>query len=176
LIIWELFWRFFVISLLAFGGGAGIALIEQTAVTETAWIDPGEFATAFALAQVTPGPVMIVATFVGYRAGGSAGALAATLGVFAMPTALSAALARHFERVQLPRSLRGFRRGAAAAAVGLLGVTVLSLGRHSMRGWIDGLVVVVAGIVALETKIHPLWVLVGGGLLGVAVDSFLRIP
>ena len=144
-------------------------------MTETAWIDPSEFATAFALAQVTPGPVMIVATFVGFRAGGLAGAVAATLGAFAMPTVLSAALARRLERVTLPRSLRGFHRGAVAGAIGLLGVTALSLGRHAMRGWADGSIVLVAAIVAAKTKVHPLWVLVGGGLLGVVVDPFLKV-
>ncbi len=175
MIIWELLWRFLVISLLAFGGGAGIALIERTAVTETAWVEPGEFTTAIALAQVTPGPVMIAATFIGYRAGGLAGALAATLGVFTMPAVFSAALARQLERVRLPQWLRGFRRGATAAAIGLLGVTVLSLGRHAVRGWADGLIVVIVLIVTLRTKVHPVWVLIGGGLLGLVVDGLPRI-
>lgn len=179
MILWELFWRFFVVSLLAFGGGAGIALLERTAVTETGWIDPGEFTTAIAVAQVTPGPVMVAATFIGYRAGGLAGAVAATLGAFSMTTVLAAALARQVGRAQLPRSLRGFRPGVAAAAIGLLGVTALSLGRHAVHGMADGLIVVVALIVTLKTRVHPLWVLIGGGLLGAVVDGLpgiSRVP
>jgi chromate transporter len=175
MIIWELFWRFFVISLLAFGGGAGITLIERTAVGEAGWVAPGEFTKAIALAQLTPGPVMIVATFIGYRAGGLAGATAATLGAFSMPMVLSAAIARRLERVRLLRSLRGFHRGAASAAVGLLGVTALSLGRLAVRGWADGLIVIIAVIVALGSKVPPLWVLIGGGLLGIVVDGCLKV-
>ena len=169
----ELFWRFFVISLLAFGGGAGIALIERTAVTETGWVAPGEFTTVIAVAQVTPGPVMTAATFIGYRAGGLAGAVAATFGVFLWPTVLGAATARQVQRVRLPSSIRGFRRGAAAAAIGLLGVTVLNLGRLAVRDWADSLLVVAVVVVALRTEVHPFWLLTGGGLLGIVFDACL---
>jgi chromate transporter len=65
--VWEIFWRFGLISLLAFGGGAGTPLIERVAVRETSWIGERDFAVALGLAQLTPGPVMIVATFIGYR-------------------------------------------------------------------------------------------------------------
>jgi chromate transporter len=171
MIVWELFWRFLVLSLLAFGGGAGIALIERTAVNETAWVDAREFTAAIALAQVTPGPVMIAATFIGYRAGGLAGAIAATLGAFLVPTVAAAVLARQVGKVRLPRRWHGFRRGASAAAIGLLGVTVLSLGRHAIGGWADASIVGAAVVVSLRTKIHPFWVLVGGGVLGAAVDG-----
>ena len=171
----ELYWRFFVISLLAFGGGAGIALIERTAVTETGWVASGEFTTVIALAQLTPGPVMIAATFIGYRAGGLPGAIAATLGAFSLPTLLGAATARQLERVRVPRTLRGFRSGAASAAIGLLGVTALSLGRLAVRGWADGLIVVLAVVVALRTEVHPFWLLTGGALLGIVVDECLKV-
>jgi chromate transporter len=60
----EVFFRFTLISLLAFGGGSGTPLIERMAVRETGWIDEREFAVAIALGQVTPGPVMAVATFI----------------------------------------------------------------------------------------------------------------
>jgi chromate transporter len=174
-IIWELFWRFSVISLLAFGGGAGIALIERTAVTETGWITANEFTTAIAVAQVTPGPVMIAATFIGYRVGGLQGAATATLGAFSLPMVLAAALARQLGRVQAPRWLRGFRQGAVAAGVGILGVTALSLARHAIEGWFDALVVVLVVIVSLRTKVHPFWLLIGGGLLSAVVDGLRRV-
>ena len=90
---WEVLWRFGLISLLAFGGGAGTPLIERIAVRETGWITEREFAVAIGFGQVTPGPVMVVATFIGYRAAGLVGALAATLGVFLIPWALAAATA-----------------------------------------------------------------------------------
>ncbi len=120
---WDLFWRFALASLLAFGGGAGIPLIERIAVREAGWIGEREFASAVGFGQVVPGPVMVVATFIGYRVAGVAGAVAATIGVFLIPSVLAASAARQIGRSPQRRWLRGFRRGAAASAVGLFGVT-----------------------------------------------------
>jgi chromate transporter len=167
--VWEVFWRFGLISLLAFGGGAGIPLIERIAVRETGWISEREFAVAIAFGQVTPGPVMVVATFIGYRAAGLVGALAATLGVFLVPWALAAVLARHYEGLPSHRWVSGFRRGAAAAAVGLFGVTALSLARHSLDGWVHLAIAAAAFVLALRTKIHPAWILLGGTVLGIVL-------
>ncbi|MCL4371357.1 MAG: chromate transporter [Chloroflexi bacterium] len=166
--ILELFWRFLLVSLLAFGGGqAAFPLVERIAVAETGWVSPSDFAAAVAFGYVTPGPVLILATFVGYRAAGLVGALSATLGVFLMPWAL-AALAAHLLRRFLQHPwLRGFGRGAGPAVVGLLGVTALSLARQTFTGWPYALIAVLALLLALRTKIHPFLILVGGAVLGV---------
>jgi chromate transporter len=91
----QLFSRFVLISLLAFGGGgAAPPLVERLAVSETGWLSSQDFAVAVACGYVTPGPVLITATFVGYRAAGLSGAVAATFGVFLMPWLLAAAAAQ----------------------------------------------------------------------------------
>jgi chromate transporter len=169
--VWEVFWRFVLVGLLAFGGGAGIPLIERIAVRETGWIGEREFAGAIAFGQVMPGPVMVVATFIGYRAAGLAGALAATLGVFLIPCVLAAVAARQVGRLPRHRVLEGFRRGASAAAVGLFGVTALSLARNAIAGWPSLAMAVAAFALALGTKVHPVWILLGGALLGIVFGS-----
>lgn len=168
----ELFWRFVLVSLLAFGGGqAALPLIERLAVAETGWLDPQDFATAAALGYVTPGPVLITATFVGYRAAGLPGALAATVGVFLMPWVLAAAAAQALRRLVRHPWLRGFGRGAAPAVVGLLGVTAVSLGRSAFTGWEYPLIALVALGLSLRTRVHPILILLGGAVLGTAFGA-----
>ena len=88
--ILDLFTRCVLISLLAFGGGgAALPLIERIAVAETGWVSAQDFATAVAFGYITPGPVLITMTFLGYRMAGLAGAFAATFGIFVMPWALA---------------------------------------------------------------------------------------
>jgi chromate transporter len=169
--IWEIFWRFVLISLLAFGGGAGTPLIEQVAVRETGWIGEQDFSAGIALAQVIPGPVMIIATFIGYRVMGIGGALAATLGVILVPWLSAAALARQSQRSSRHRWSTGFRRGAVAAAVGLFGVTAMSLARHSLNGWVHVAIAAIACVLAAGTRVHPVWILLSGALVGAAVGT-----
>lgn len=168
--MFELFSRFVLISLLAFGGGqAALPLIERIAVSETGWLSPQDFATAVAFGYVTPGPVLITATFVGYRAAGLAGAFAATLGIFLMPWALAAAAAQQLQRLLQHAWLQGFGRGAAPAVVGLLAVTALDIARHTFVAWPYVVIAAVALPLALWTKMHPILILLGGAVVGMAL-------
>ena len=111
--IFDLFARFVLISLLAFGGGgAALPLVERLAVSEAGWISSQDFAVAVACGCVTPGPVLITATFIGYRAAGLSGALSATVGVFLIPWLLATAAAQQLQRCM--RHPRLARRSAAS--------------------------------------------------------------
>jgi chromate transporter len=168
----DLFWRFVLISLLAFGGGgAALPLVERLAVSEAGWASPQDFAAAVACGYVTPGPVLITATFVGYRAAGLSGAVAATFGVFLMPWLLAAAAARQLQRFMQHPRLAGFGRGAAPAVVGLLGVTALSIAKHSFTHWAYALIAIVALVLALWTKVHPILILIGGAAIGWGIGA-----
>jgi chromate transporter len=168
-----LFWRFALISVLAFGGGAGLPLVERAAVHEARWIDEGEFAAAVAFGQITPGPVLVLATFIGHRVHGVAGALAATLGAFAVPWFLATAAARPLRAAVRRGWLRGFVRGASAASLGILGVTTLALARHAWTGSLNVAISAAALVLAAGTKVHPAWILLGGAAIGSVLGGSL---
>lgn len=126
----ELALRFLVVGALAFGGGgAALPLVERLAVAETQWLTPQEFAIGVGFAYATPGPVLTMAPFIGYRVAGLPGALVSTLAVFLVPILLAGAAAGLIARIRHERWYRGFGDYAGAAAVGLLGLTLHSLAR-----------------------------------------------
>lgn len=173
--ITDLFWRFAVISALAFGGGqAALPLVERTAVAETGWITPQDFATGLAFSLITPGPILLLATFIGYRVDGVAGAAAASLGVFLLPWALAAGVAWQLQRFSQHPWLRGFGRGAGAAVIGLLCVTALSIAQHALVQWPYVVIAVVALIIAMRTRVHPFVILAGSGVAGLGA-GFLPV-
>lgn len=166
----ELFWRFLVVGALAFGGGqAALPLVERMAVGETGWVSAQDFSTALGLSYVTPGPVLILATFIGYRAAGILGAIASTAGVFLVPWFLAASAAQLLRRYMRHPWLQGFSRGAGPAMVGLLAVTALSIGRQSFLNWGYVPLGIVALTLSVWTRVHPFAILAGGAFLGSAI-------
>lgn len=126
----ELLLRFLVVGALAFGGGgAALPLVERISVAETQWLTPQEFAVGVGFAYATPGPVLILAPFIGYRAAGLPGALVATIAVFLIPILLAGAAAGLIAKVRSTTWFKGFGAYAAAAAIGLLGLTLYALAR-----------------------------------------------
>ncbi|MCY7376511.1 MAG: chromate transporter, partial [Pyrinomonadaceae bacterium] len=166
--------NFLLIGLLAFGGGqAALPLVERVSVAERGWITPDVFSTAVAFGYVTPGPVLITATFVGFQAAGFGGALAATIAVFLFPFLLAALAAGQIQRFASSKWLKAFGKGAAPAVIGLLGVTIMSLGQNAFENSNLGYIFIATGAAALSlfTKIHPIWILLGGVAAGAIIES-----
>lgn len=126
----ELALRFLVVGALAFGGGgAALPLIERLSVAETQWLTPQEFAVGVGFAYATPGPVLTMAPFIGYRVAGLTGAIVSTIAVFLIPVLLAGAAAGLIARVRNTPWFQGFGAYAGAAAIGLLGLTLYALAK-----------------------------------------------
>lgn len=174
MILLELFVQFSIISMLAFGGGnAALSLLERISVEEMRWITPQDFAAAIGFAYITPGPILITSAFIGYRAAGVLGSVAATVGVFLIPWFLSVLASHQVRRYIRHPWLQGFGLGAAPAVIGLLGITVFSLGRYAFFDWFYWVIAGLALALAQLTKVGPIYILIGGTVLGGLVSPLL---
>jgi chromate transporter len=159
--------EFMKIDLLAFGGGfAAIPLMLREAVEVHRWVDARSFMDGIALGQVTPGPIVVTATFVGYLASGIAGALVASVAVFLPSFALVVGLAPWFGWLRIRPRFAPALHGALLSFVGLLLSTVVQLGRAVDWGIVPALLAT-GSFVALRAGVDVLWVVVA--FAGVAV-------
>jgi chromate transporter len=159
--------RVFVpIGVMTFGGGlAMIPAIEHMVVNDMGWLDPKAFADAIALGQITPGPVAICATFIGYRVAGVLGAIAATIAMFAPATALALAAGHSVDRFRSSPLIVGALRLLAPAVIGMLGAATFSLGHAAVGIHVDVVLALVSFVLLLRWPISPLWLLTVGGLV-----------
>jgi chromate transporter len=155
----------FKIGAVAFGNGATIMpLLQAEAVDAHQWLTMRQFADGIALGQVTPGPFLITAAFVGFKVGGIAGAALATFGIFSPSFAMTLIFTEVFGRVRDLRVVRGALAGVLASFVGLLAAVTLQLGKVALTTP-AALAFGAAAFVAVRFfKLDLLWVF-GGGLL-----------
>ena len=115
-------------GLLTFGGAyTAIPFVRGDAVGR-GWVSEPQFLDSLALSGIIPAPLIIFATFVGFIAGGLAGALAITAGIFLPAFALALLFYDRLERVIENERLHRFLEGVAAGVVGLIAVTAVQLG------------------------------------------------
>jgi chromate transporter len=166
---------------LTFGSGLVIVpFLQQGVVQQYGWLDERAFLVAVAVGMISPGPVVITATFVGFLVAGFWGSVAATVGIFLPSFILVLVAAPLLARYRSNRAIQGFVKGAYAAAIGtILGACVL-LGRIAIGDWLTIVIAVAAlgalflwkvnnplliaatavvGLVAFPL-LHPTWVMV----------------
>lgn len=156
---------FFKIGAVAFGNGMTILpLVQAEAVDASHWISMHQFADGIALSQITPGPFLNIAAFVGYKVGGLRGALLATFAMFAPSFIWTLIFSEVYGYVRDIGAVKGALAGVLAGFVGLLAVVVLQLGRVGVTGPAALTMAAAAFIAVRFFKLDILWVF-GGGLL-----------
>jgi chromate transporter len=143
---------------LTFGSGLVIVpFLEQGLVREYGWLDQRQFLVAVAIGMISPGPVVITATFVGYLVAGFLGSLVSTVGIFLPSFILVLVAAPILARHRGNPNVQGFVKGAYGAAIGtILGACIL-LGRIAIGDWLTALVGLVSLGVLFRWKVsNPL--------------------
>jgi chromate transporter len=157
---------FLRIGSVTFGGGlVMVPLIESEVVNTHHWLTHQEFADAFALGQITPGPVLITATFVGYRVAGTLGALIATISIFLPAFLITIAAGSSLRRFRNNKQVQSFLQGVAPAVVGLLVAAALSIGRAGIHTWVGLTIMLLAIFVLVRFRPNAFWVIFGAGVL-----------
>jgi chromate transporter len=164
---------FLRIGAVTFGGGyVMVPLIEAEVVHAHGWLTHREFVEAFALGQVTPGPVLITATFIGYRVAGTLGALVATVSIFLPSLVLTIVAGSSLRRFRANRQVQAFLRGVTPAVVGLLVAAAWSVGRAGIHTWVGLALAVASAFVLLRFRVNAFPVIVGAAAVRFAVSLF----
>jgi chromate transporter len=167
--IWALIWTFGLMSLFAVGGAnAAIPEMHRIAVDVRHWLTDKQFADVFAIAQLSPGPNVLIVTLIGYVVAGFSGALASTAAM-CLPTALLAygvsRLLRGSKNARWPAIIQA---ALVPLSIGLMGASALVVAEAADRTWAAALLTLAAAAVAFTTRLNPLWILLAGGCLGLA--------
>ena len=168
----ELFWVFLKIGGTLYGSGyVLVAFLEADFVTNRGWLTEQMLVDAVAVGQFTPGPVFTTATFVGYVLDGFPGAIVATVGIF-LPSFFFVAITHPLvPRLREAPWASGFLDGVGAAAVAVMGVVVVSLGRTIIDDAFAVAVLAVAAVVLVRFSPSTVWLVLAGGAAGLLAGA-----
>jgi chromate transporter len=153
---------FLGIGALAFGGGfTTIPLIQHQVVDAHGWLSVKQFVDGIALGQITPGPVFITATFIGYRVAAIFGALMATLAIFTPSLIAMIALADIHGRVQNLKIVKVIIKGFLSGFIGLLIAVTLQFAFKSLVSWQAWLIFILAIGWLMMLKKNSVWAILG---------------
>lgn len=159
-----------------FGGGLTmIAFIQEQVVSQWSWLTPQEFIDGLALGQLTPGPVLMVAAYVGYKVAGLAGAVVGSIAAFLPSFVMMLALLPVFDRARTLKWTRAALRGIAPAVIGVLAVSLVRLAPHAVPD-VFALATLAATVVILMLwRVNTIKVMLGGAVLGIARSRLLSL-
>ena len=168
---WTIYATFLEIGALAFGGGyAAIPLIQQVVVDGMHWLNLAAFRDGIALGQITPGPVFITATFIGFKVKGIIGALVATLGIFTPSLAAIIFVGRAHAKIKNYKIVKVIIKGFLSGFIGLLLAVVYQFGVHSLISWQTWAISAISAVYLIGWKKDAIWLILG--TIGVSLLMF----
>ena len=163
----RLFTTFSGISLMLFGGGyVFIPLIQQIVVDGYGWVTQTEFTNAIALGQVTPGPILISAAFIGYAVKGLAGAVVATVGIFFPPALLMVTCSHLLDRIKSSRVIQAALKGIRPAIVGMIFTAAIVVAQTAQVHWATAVIFAVSLLAIWRWRLDVIFIIPAAGLLG----------
>lgn len=166
----KLFLVFAGMSVMLFGGGyVFIPLIQKIVVDGHGWVTNQEFIDAIAMSQITPGPILVSAAFIGLKVAGFAGAVAATLGIYIPPALLMVGSTRVLGYIKQSQAIRAALRGIRPAVVGMIAAAAFTVGATAPQHWVSIMIFAVALLALMRFKVQVVWVIPAAGLTGLVL-------
>ncbi len=166
--LWDIGVYFLKVGAFTIGGGlAMIAFIQDQVVGQFGWLTPREFIDGLALGQLTPGPVLMIAAYVGYKTAGSAGAAVAAGAAFLPSFVIMLGILPVLDRVRKLAWVRAVMKGMAPAVIGVLAVSLFRLAPAALP---DPLTVAILSLTLLALvifRIGALKLMLAGAIVGV---------
>jgi chromate transporter len=146
----------------AYGGGFAIVPHLQVTLVQTGVLTERQFADAVAIGKITPGPVLLMATFIGYVKRGMIGAIASTVAIFAAPFVLTVGFGGWLARYRSRRVVRAALRGLTPSVVGAMAAAAVTLGSALEKSEIA--IAVAVTLTLSRFRVNPALMLLIGGV------------
>ena len=156
------------VSVSLFGGGYVIIPIMQSLfVKDLNWLTTKEFIDAIAFSQVTPGPILVSSTFIGYKLAGFSGALLATCCMFVPSAVLMIMVSKIFNRTKDHPFIKSMISGIKVVVIGLIISSAFKILLMQPRTILVGLICLIAFILSYKYKLSPVYLILGSILFGI---------
>ncbi len=164
----KLFLSFLKVGAILFGSGyVLVAYLDGELVQRLGWLTKQELLDAIAIGQMTPGPVLTTATFIGYQIAGFKGAILATIGIFLPSFFFVWILNPLIPRLRKSRLSAAFLDGVNIGAVGIMAAVILNLGKDVLIDWRAVVIVILSGILTFSSlKVSPIILVIVAALVG----------
>jgi chromate transporter len=160
---------FAMLSLFAIGGAnAAVPEMHRLVVDVKHWLTDAQFTHLFAIAQVTPGPNVIIVTLIGFQVAGIAGALVTTLGMVGPTCVFAYGVGKIWDRFRDAPWRKAIQSGLVPISIGLVAASGLIIARAAAVSWAAAGIIAVTAVVSYTTRLNPLWMFGLAALIGLA--------
>lgn len=165
--LWQIGLFFAKVGIFTFGGGLILlAFLQEQVVSHLQWLTPQEFLDGLAIGRLTPGPLPMLAAFIGYKLSGLWGATVAAVSIFVPPCALLLGILPLLERIQHVAWLNAALKGVGPAIVGMTAVALLRMLPTAVPGLVPAALALATVVAMLAWRVSPILLLVVGGAIG----------
>lgn len=168
----KLFVTFAGMSVLLFGGGfVFIPLMQESIVEGYQWVTHKEFIDAIAMGQITPGPILISATFIGYKVAGVLGATLATIGIFAPPAVIMLICTHYLQALKTSLNIKAILKGVRCGVIGMIAAASYVVAMSAEINLITIAIFIFAMFALLKLKLEVIWIIPVSGIVGLLAFS-----